>query len=103
MTKPGFTTSILVEQTPAEVFNAVNNVRGWWSEEIEGNTAKLAEIFNYHYQDVHRSKMKITEFVPNKKVVVKSDVPRRFSSSVCGLSLPLGWPCPVVIKWYKLF
>jgi len=69
MTKPGFTTSILVEQTPAEVFNAVNNVRGWWSEEIEGNTAKLDETFNYHYQDVHRSKMKITEFVPNKKVV----------------------------------
>jgi hypothetical protein len=31
----------MVDQTPEEVFNAINNPRGWWSEEIEGNTNKL--------------------------------------------------------------
>jgi len=46
-----------------------NNVRGWWSEEIEGNTNKLDDEFNYHYKDVHRSKMKLIEVVPDKKVV----------------------------------
>lgn len=69
MATPDFTTTILVGQTPKEAFNAINNVRGWWSEEIEGSTDKLNAEFKYHYEDVHRSKMKIIEFVPNEKVV----------------------------------
>jgi hypothetical protein len=64
-----FTTTIRVDQTPEEAFNAINNVRGWWSEEIEGNTEKLNDEFNYHYEDVHRCRIKITEVVPGKKVV----------------------------------
>jgi hypothetical protein len=31
-----------VKQTPEEAFTAINNVRGWWSEEIEGGTEKPA-------------------------------------------------------------
>jgi hypothetical protein len=69
MTTSDFTTSILVEQTPEEAFNAVNNVRGWWSEEIEGNTDQLGDVFQYHYEDVHRCQIKLIEVVPNKKVV----------------------------------
>lgn len=69
MNTQDFTTTILVDETPKEVFDAITNVRGWWSEEIEGSTDKLNAEFNYHYEDVHRSKMKIVEFIPNKKVV----------------------------------
>lgn len=69
MSHPDFTSSIVVDQTAEEVFNAINHVRGWWSEAIEGETDKLNEEFYYHYQDVHRCTMKITELVPNKKVV----------------------------------
>jgi uncharacterized protein YndB with AHSA1/START domain len=69
MAKADFTTSILVEQTPEQVFNAINNVRGWWSEEIEGSTDKLNDEFKYHYEDVHRCQMKLIEVTPNKKVV----------------------------------
>ena len=64
-----FTTSISVDQTPEEVFNAINNVRGWWSEEIEGGTEQLNDEFTYHYQDVHFAKIKLIEVVPGKKVV----------------------------------
>ncbi|MBA3681104.1 MAG: SRPBCC domain-containing protein [Bacteroidetes bacterium] len=69
MENKDFTTTILVEQTPEKVFEAINNVRGWWSEQIAGNTNKLNEEFKYNYKDVHISKMKIVEFVTGKKVV----------------------------------
>ncbi|MEJ7685312.1 MAG: SRPBCC domain-containing protein [Segetibacter sp.] len=69
MTTPDFTTIIVVDQTPEEVFNAVNNVREWWSEEIEGSTEKLNDEFTYHYKDVHISTMRLIEVIPNEKVV----------------------------------
>jgi hypothetical protein len=69
MYSQNYTTTITVDQTPKEAFSAINNVRGWWSGEIEGRTDKLGEVFTYRYEDVHYSKQKITEFIPNKKVV----------------------------------
>ena len=69
MKDKNFTTTILVGQTPKEVFAAINNVRGWWSEEIKGRTDKLGAEFKFHYKDFHRSTQKITELVPGKKVV----------------------------------
>ena len=68
-TTTSFTTTILVDQTPHEVFNTVTNVRGWWSEDIEGGTDKLNDVFLYHYKNVHICKMKLIEVVPDKKVV----------------------------------
>jgi hypothetical protein len=64
-----YTTSFTVDQTPEEAFAAINNVRGWWSQAIEGDTDKLGAVVYYHYQDLHRCTFKITEFVPGKKVV----------------------------------
>src|SRR5882757_2490546 len=69
MNTADFTTAILVDQTQAAAFDAINNPRGWWSEEIEGSTDKLNDEFNYHYEDVHRCRIKIIELVPGKKVV----------------------------------
>jgi len=69
MATADFTTTIVVDQTPEEAFNAINNVRGWWSEEIEGSTNKLNAEFNYHFEDIHRCKMKLIEVIPGKKVV----------------------------------
>lgn len=69
MKNQSFTTSFSVGQTPEEVFAAINHVRGWWSEEIEGTTGTLGDEFTYHYKDAHCCRMKITEFIPGKKVV----------------------------------
>ena len=69
MTTSDFTTTILVDQTPKEAFNAINNVRGWWSEEIEGSTDQLNDEFKYHFEDIHRCQLKVIEIIPDKKVV----------------------------------
>ncbi|WP_343616796.1 SRPBCC domain-containing protein [Flavobacterium sp.] len=64
-----FTTAFTTDKSPEKVFEAVTNVRGWWSEEIEGNTAQLNDQFDYHYEEVHRCRIKLIEVIPNKKVV----------------------------------
>ncbi|MGG7665720.1 SRPBCC family protein [Dyadobacter sp. BHUBP1] len=69
MSAQDFSATILVDQTPEAVFEAVTNVRGWWSEEIEGNTAALNDEFKYHYEDVHRCHACLVEVVPAQKVV----------------------------------
>jgi hypothetical protein len=69
MNDKNFTTTFTVDQSLEEAFTAINNVRRWWSGEIEGSTDKRGDEFSYQYQDVHRSKQKITELIPAKKVV----------------------------------
>lgn len=64
-----FTTTITVEQTPGEVFTAIKNVCGWWSEEIEGTSEKPGDEFAYHYQDIHRCHIRIIEAVQDQKIV----------------------------------
>lgn len=69
MKNENFNTTISVDQSPEEVFNAINNARGWWSGQIDGDTDHPGAEFTYRYKDVHRSRQKVTEFVPGKKVV----------------------------------
>ncbi|GGM96372.1 activator of HSP90 ATPase [Dyadobacter beijingensis] len=64
-----FSVSFTVGKSPAEAFRAINQVSGWWSEEVEGETDREGAVWHYHFQDVHRCTMEITEMVPDKKVV----------------------------------
>ena len=64
-----FTTSFTVDQTPEQAFAAINNVRGWWSEDIKGGTEKVGDIFNYRFRDIHRCTVKIKASVPGERVV----------------------------------
>lgn len=69
MSTADFTTSILVDQTPKEVFDAINHVHGWWQGKINGNTDKLNDEFTYQMGAFHFSKQKLAEVIPGKRVV----------------------------------
>ena len=71
MQTQNFTSIILVDLPPTKVFNAINNVREWWTGDpgVEGNTNKLGDEFTYRYADIHYSKQKVKELIPGKKIV----------------------------------
>ncbi len=69
MKNQGFTNSFTVDQSPEEVFKAINNVRGWWSGEVDGDTDKIGAEFTYRYKTFHKSTQRVTELVPGKRVV----------------------------------
>lgn len=69
MTKQDFTTTIVVDQTPEQVFNAVNRPQDWWSGEVKGSAAKLNDEFTYQYEDFHFTRQRVVEMVPDLKVV----------------------------------
>jgi hypothetical protein len=61
--------SIAVEATPHEAFESINNVTKWWTENLEGSSHKLHDQFSVRFGDVHYSKQRLVEVVPDKKVV----------------------------------
>jgi len=69
MTTQDFTATLVVAQTPKQVFEAINNPRNWWPGEINGNTSKLNDEFTYRYKELHYSRQRIIEMVPDQKVV----------------------------------
>jgi hypothetical protein len=69
MSDQSYTTSFAVDRTPDEVFDAINNVRGWWSEGIEGGTDQVGDDFTFRVEGVHYSRIRVTQLVPGEKVV----------------------------------
>ena len=69
MKEQNFTTTIEVDQNPNQVFNAVNKPQFWWPGEIKGSSDKIDDEFAYRYKDLHLSKQRIVEMIPDQKVV----------------------------------
>ncbi len=63
-----FTTTITVDRTPIEVFDAIIDIRSWWHGDIEGDSRRLGDSFVYRYADLHRSTQLVTEFVPGHRL-----------------------------------
>ena len=68
MQTQNFNIEFLVDQTPQEVFDAINNVHGWWSQSLEGSSKKLNDEFIYRHKELHYSKQKLVEVVPGKQI-----------------------------------
>jgi hypothetical protein len=70
MQQQDFHTTLVVDQTPEEVYNAINDVRGWWSQDFTGSSAQAGDVFEVRFfGDVHYSRHLLSEMIPGKKVV----------------------------------
>jgi Activator of Hsp90 ATPase homolog 1-like protein len=69
VTEKYLTVEFTVEAPADRAFAAINNPRGWWSEEITGESTAVGDEFTYVYGDIHRSTQRVTELLPNTKVV----------------------------------
>lgn len=74
MKREDYTYSFNSSKTPEEVFQLLLDVEQWWSglygETIQGKTDKLNDEFIFNAGGgAHYSKQKLTEIIPNKKVV----------------------------------
>lgn len=69
MKKQDYTIDLVVNVTPEEAFKSINNVTQWWTENLEGGSHSLGDVFTVRFGDVHLSTQKIVELVPGKKVV----------------------------------
>ena len=64
-----FTTALLVDQSPFEVFAAVTNVPAWWTGEVKGKSMRVGDEFTFRYEDIHFTRQKLVEVIPEKRIV----------------------------------
>jgi hypothetical protein len=69
MKKQDYNTLLTVNASAKEVFKNINSVTKWWTEDLEGSSQKLNDEFTVRFGDVHVSKQKLIEVIPDKKVV----------------------------------
>lgn len=69
MTDQNTTMALEFDESRERVFDAVKNVRGWWSKNIDGPTNAEGDEYLYEVPGVHRSRIRVTEVVPNERVV----------------------------------
>jgi Activator of Hsp90 ATPase homolog 1-like protein len=68
MKKQDYTATILIKATANKAFKSINHVAEWWTENIEGSSEKLNDVFTIYFGETFVT-MKIVESVPDKKVI----------------------------------
>ena len=62
-----YTATITVDRTPAEVYDAINDVAGWWGR-ITGTTTAEGDEFVYVVPGLHYSGFRVTELEPGRRI-----------------------------------
>ena len=69
MEKQDYHAVIAVDGAAQDVFNSINSISKWLTNDLEGSSQKLNDEFTGHFGDMHISTQKIVAFIPGKIVV----------------------------------
>jgi hypothetical protein len=64
-----FSTTIVVQRTPEEVFAAIGRPQVWWNQLIHGSTEAVGDEFGFHMPGVHTTRMRVAEALAGRRVV----------------------------------
>lgn len=63
-----YRTEFRVDQAPDVVHQAIEDVRGWWSGQIEGDTRTVGGSFGYDVPGIHFSRQEILASIPGSSI-----------------------------------
>ncbi len=69
MENKNYNATIAIEAPTEKVFKSINNVTEWWTENLEGNSHQLKDVFTLLWGGKSFVTITIVEFVPNTKIV----------------------------------
>lgn len=69
MSQDGIKAGFTVKQPAEKIYAAINDVRGWWTGDIEGESDAVGAEFTYRHKDMHRSQQRVATLEPNRRVV----------------------------------
>ncbi|MVM32285.1 SRPBCC domain-containing protein [Spirosoma sp. HMF4905] len=69
MNSADFTTTLILDQSPDDVFEMINQVNRWWTENITGTFLHLKDEFTVAFSDIHVSTQQVIESIPGQKIV----------------------------------
>lgn len=69
MENKNYSTTIEVQASSRQVFNAIGDVTNWWSKDFEGKSTEQGDEFIIDHAGAHYSKQKLIEVIPGKKIV----------------------------------
>lgn len=70
-TEKSYSSSILINNSSENVFDKIGEVTKWWSENIEGNSKNLNDIFSIQFAFGDSFEIKVIESIPTKKIAWK--------------------------------
>ncbi|WP_309640537.1 hypothetical protein [Flavobacterium sp.] len=68
MKNQDYTTSMTVATAANEVFESINSISKWWTENVEGRSQQVDDVFTVRFGATFIT-LKVIESIPDKKIV----------------------------------